>query len=147
MVVEHITGSFCPAVRTLFVLSCAQCFWPLLQMGSFIVYVIPFLPTAYVVREEVIFSLCVSVHISGRGVPTFQMVEGGGVPTLRSGWWGGTYLPRSGGGVPTFWVGGGTYSQVWMGGTYLPRSGWGGGYLPSGWGGGTYSGLDGGVPT
>ena len=61
--------------------------------------------TAYVVREEVMFSLC----------PPFRggtyLLDGGGVPTLRSGWWGGTYLPRSGG-VPTL------------------RSGWGGG-LPT----------------
>ena len=65
----------------------------------------------------------------------------GGVPTLRSGWWGGTYLPRSGvGGVPTLRSG-------WEG-TYLPRSGVGG-YLLSGLDGGvpTFEGPGGGVPT
>ena len=54
------------------------------------------LPTTYVVREEVIFSLCVSVHTQG-GIPTFR----------AGGKEGGTYLPRSGwGGVPNFRVGG-----------------------------------------
>ena len=78
-----------------------------------------FLPTAYVVREEVIFSLC-TPFVGGGGVPTFQGLDRGGVPTFQGG---GTYLPRS----------------VWGGGViYLPRSTWGtylgrgvGGYLPS----------------
>ena len=38
-----------------------------------------FLPTAYVVREEVIFSVCSSVHISGGGYP-IQLMGGGGTP-------------------------------------------------------------------
>ena len=53
-----------------------------------------FLPTAYVVREEVIFSLCVSVHIwggtpsrSGQGGYPIQVWTGGGTPS-RSGWGG-----------------------------------------------------------
>ena len=99
------------------------------------------LPTAYVVREEVIFSVCLSVHTRGGGGTYLPDGGGGGVPTLRSGWWGGgTYLPRSrvGGGVPTLRSGWGGYlpSQVWVVGAYL-SSGWGG----------TYSVLDGGVPT
>ena len=107
---------------------------------------IVWLPTAYVVREEVMFSVCLSVHICG-GVPTFWMV--GGVPTLRSGWWGG-YLPsqvRGGGYLPSqVQGGGGTYSQAWMGG--VPTFPGPGGGVPTFWvGGGTYPGLDGGVPT
>ena len=80
----------------------------------------PFLPTAYVVREEVIFSVCLSVHTRGGYLP--------------SGWWGGggTYSGLDGGGgVPT---------QVWTGGVPTLRSGQGG--VP------TFPGLDqGGVPT
>ena len=87
-----------------------------------------FLPPAYVVRREVMFSLCPPFR---GGVPTFP----GGGGTYSQIWMEGGYLP----------------SQVRVGGgTYLPRSGWGEGYLPSQvWvgGGGTYSGLDGGVPT
>ena len=76
------------------------------------------LPTAYVVREEVMFSVCLSVHIWA-GVPTFWMVgEGYLLSGLDGG--GGAYLSRSralrpGLGVPTF-------------------PGLGGRYLPSGWG-------------
>ena len=88
------------------------------------------LPTAYVVREEVIFSVCLSVHTRGGGY-------------LPSGWWGGGYLLRSGqggeyllksgwwgGGVPTLRSGQGGYlpSQVWTGGVPTFRMG---GYLPS----------------
>ena len=65
------------------------------------------------------FSVCLSVHIWGGGgyLPSGC---GGGVPTLRSGW--GGYLPSQVwvGGVPTFWVGGGTYSGL-DGGGYVPR--------------------------
>ena len=100
------------------------------------------LPTAYVVREEVIFfSLFVCSHPGG-GVPTQVWMGGGGVPTLNSGWGeGGVPTLRSGwGGVPTLrsgWGGeGGTYSQVWMGGeggTYSQVwMGGRGGYLLSG---------------
>ena len=65
------------------------------------------LPTAYVVREEVIFSLCVSVH--GGGVPTFWALDGGGWYLPSELWMGGGYLP----------------SELWMGGTlgrYPPRA-------------------------
>ena len=93
------------------------------------------LPTAYVVREEVIFSLCVSVHtLVGGGYLPSKVWTGGGVPTfpglgLEGGgylpsqvWMGDTYLPKSGqGGIPAFPGRGGGYLpfQVWMGG-YLP---------------------------
>ena len=78
------------------------------------------LPTAYVVREEVIFSVCLSVHIS----------VGGGGTYLPDGGRGGTYSGLDGGG------GGGTYSGL-DGGVPTLRSGWGGG-VP------TFPGLDGG---
>ena len=91
------------------------------------------LPAAYVVRREVMFSLCppfVGGGVpqpadGGGGIPN-QLMGGGtpfpgldwGVPHPRSGQGGvphpadGVYpLPRSG------WGGGGTPSQVWMGGT------------------------------
>ena len=63
---------------------------------------------------------------------------GGGVPTFLvvggtfSQVWtggGGTYSGLGGGGTYSHAGWGGTNSQVWMGGTYLPRSGVGG-YLP-----------------
>ena len=99
------------------------------------------LPTAYVGREEVIFSVSLSVHISGGGgeVPIFQMVGGGGVPTQVWMVGAGGYLLRSGwGGLPSFPGWRGTYSGLDGGGAtylsrlegYLLRSGWGGGYLP-----------------
>ena len=80
------------------------------------------LPTAYVVQEEVIFSVCLSVHTRGGYLP--------------SGWWGGgTYSGLDGGGR------GGTYSGLDMGGGYL-LSGLDRGGVP------TFPGLDrGGVPT
>ena len=121
--------------------------------------IINFLPTAYVVRREVIFSLCVSVHTQGGGVPTFPCLGGGGgylLSGLDGGGGGGGYLPSQvqggyllsgldGGGGDTYLprseVGGYLLSGLDGGGTYLPRSGWGGGYLlRTGWGGGTYLG-------
>ena len=71
-----------------------------------------FLPTAYVVREEVIFSVCLSVHTWG-GVP--HPADGGGVPHPRSSRGGypiqpgGT--PSSRGGYPIQLTGGGTPSS------------------------------------
>ena len=66
------------------------------------------LPTAYVVREEVIFSVCLSVHIWGGGYPVRLM--GGGYP-----------IPGPGGG--------GTPSQVQVGGYPIQLMvGRGGGY-------------------
>ena len=66
----------------------------------------PLLPQAYVVRREVIFSLC-PPFVGGGGVPTFWA---GGLPPSQI--WTGGYpfpdldegcpLPRSGWGVPTF---------------------------------------------
>ena len=84
--------------------------------------------------EGNVFSLSVSSHLGG----------GGGVPTLRSGWWGGgTYSQVWIRGVPTFWVEGVPTLRSGWGSTYLVG---GGGYLLSGLdGGGTY--LGGGVPT
>ena len=68
------------------------------------------------------FSVCLSVHTWGGT----YLPDGGGLPTLRSGW--GGYLPSQ------VWVGG-TYSQVWMGGGVPMFPGPGGGYLlKSGWG-------------
>ena len=77
---------------------------------------------------KVLFSVCLSVHISGgypvrsRGYPIPGLA--GGVPHPRSGW----------GGTPSqVWLGG-TPSQVWPGGYLIPglargvphpRSGWG----------------------
>ena len=64
-----------------------------------------YLPTAYVVREEVIFSLCVSVHTQGWVLHPRSMWgggypipgPGGGVPHLRSRWGG---VPWQGGPLP-----------------------------------------------
>ena len=87
-------------------------------------------------REGNVFSL--SQFTSGGGGGTYLLDGWGG--TYSQVWMvggGGTYLPRSGGG---------TYSQVWMGG-YLPSQVQVEG-VPTFWvGGGTYSGLVGGVPT
>ena len=69
------------------------------------------LPTAYVVREEVIFSVCLSVHTRG-GYPIQLMV--GGVPNRADG--GGVPHPADGGGVPHPADGGGYPIQL-MGGT------------------------------
>ena len=77
------------------------------------------LPTAYEGREEVMFSFCspfgggIPTFLAG-GVPTFRGLDRSGVPTFpgvdRGGsylpGWRGTYLPRSGQGVPTFPCGG-----------------------------------------
>ena len=78
-----------------------------------------FLPTAYVVREEVMFSLCSPFRGGGGTYSQVRMVGGGYL--LSQVWvWG--YLLSGpdgwGGGVPTFpGLGvGGTYSQVWIGG-------------------------------
>ena len=56
-----------------------------------------FLPTAYVVREEVIFSVCLSVHRGGGGT---YLSGRGGTYLARSGQ-GGYLPPRRGRGVPT----------------------------------------------
>ena len=64
-----------------------------------------FLPTAYVVREEVIFSACLSVH-SGGELPHLADVGGGGYPIQLTGGGtpgpgrGGYPIPGPGGGVP-----------------------------------------------
>ena len=72
------------------------------------------LPTAYVVREEVMFSVCLSVH------------RGGGTQS-RSGWGG---VPHPAGGVP--WLG-----VPWQGGTLAGGVPWLGGYPSGGYLGGT----------
>ena len=89
------------------------------------------LPTAYVVREEVIFSVCVSVHTPGGGtyLPDggggylLSGLDGGGVPTFPGPGWGGYLLSGLDGGVPTF-PGPGGVPTFWVGG-YLLRAGWG----------------------
>ena len=89
---------------------------------SSLLRIIELLPTAYVVREEVMFSLCPPLR-GGTYLP-------GGGGYLPSQVWIGGYLPWWGGGVPTLTRVGGVPTLAGVeGGTYLPRSGWGG-YLP-----------------
>ena len=110
---------------------------------QFCLFDIFFLPTAYVVREEVIFSVCLSVHIWGGGYPIHPADGGGGTPSqvqARGGYpiqlqvgGGGYLLSGPGGGVPTFpGLGGGVPTFPGQGGTYLlgggvPTQDWMGG--------------------
>ena len=113
--------------------------------------------------EGTVFSLFVSSHLDGVGVPESGLDGWGGSTPARSGWWG---VPRpglDGGGYPSqVWMIGGNPSQVWMvGGTQdTPSQVWmvggvpqpgldGGGYPSQVWMvGGTWGtpqpGLDGG---
>ena len=116
------------------------------------------LPTAYVVREEVIFSLCLSVHRGG--IPHPVPGEGGGYPIQLAG--GGYPVQLAGGGypiqlqarggTPSSWPGG--YPIQLAGGGYpiqvaggVPRpAGQGGVLRPAGWGGTPSSWPRGGGP-
>ena len=73
------------------------------------------LSPAYVVGGKVIVLVCVSVHTT-RGGGTYLLGRGRYPPSRV----GGTYLPRSGWGVPTFPVGGG---PTFPGRGYLPWQG------------------------
>ena len=100
---------------------------------------ITFLPTAYVVREEVIFSVCLSVHIWGGG-GTPSQVQVGLYP-----------ISGPGRGYPIQLMVGGVYPiQLMVGGTlaggpcpgYPPHPGLGGGPTQ----GTPHPGLGGGLP-
>ena len=91
-----------------------------------------FLPPAYVVRREVMFSLCPPFRGGGTYLPDG---EGGG--TYSQVWMVGRVptFPGLGGYLPSGWVGVPTFPGLGAGGTYL--LGGGGGGVPtlrSGWG-------------